>query len=249
MIPSSRRGARFQASPIRFWCSVRRTDTDRSSAEPHRLLRHEAASSDRIGRDRRRRVTRTRSEGLRRLGSPPARPRFWMGGCYGGSMEFCLRVLTKTGDLTTTRLIGVQPEGAARLVGVLAGGSPASGTCPVATVAISGGGTGDQSAGSPDVKVPVGWVNNPVSSVRGASNSTGRSDGEPLLSPEMDSPREAECGGGGNVPRPSLGVEGQCHRRRNWVHAAGERPGVSEGDMPRQKRQRKPGTSRGSPRR
>jgi hypothetical protein len=36
--------------------------------------------------------------------------------------------------------------------------SPASGTCPVATVVISGGGAGDQSAGSPDVKVPVGWV-------------------------------------------------------------------------------------------
>ena len=36
--------------------------------------------------------------------------------------------------------------------------SPVSGTCPVATVVISGGGAGDQSAGSPDVKVPVGWA-------------------------------------------------------------------------------------------
>ncbi len=44
------------------------------------------------------------------------------------------------------------------LVGMLAGGSPASGTYPVATVVISGGGAGDQSVGSPEVKVPVGWV-------------------------------------------------------------------------------------------
>ena len=36
--------------------------------------------------------------------------------------------------------------------------SPVSGTYPVATVVIPGGGAGDQSAGSPDVKVPVGWA-------------------------------------------------------------------------------------------
>src|SRR5437667_12367850 len=44
------------------------------------------------------------------------------------------------------------------LVGVLAGERPVGGTCPVATVVISGGGAGDQSAGSPEVKVLVGWV-------------------------------------------------------------------------------------------
>src|SRR6516162_5642378 len=48
--------------------------------------------------------------------------------------------------------------GAAKLVGVLAGESPAGGTCPVAPVVISGGGEGDQSAGSPEVKILVGWV-------------------------------------------------------------------------------------------
>ena len=74
------------------------------------------------------------------------------------------------------------------LVGTLAGERPVSGTCPVATVVISGGGAGDQSAESPDVKVPVGWENNPVSSVRGASNSTGRSDGEPLVKPRNGLP-------------------------------------------------------------
>jgi len=44
------------------------------------------------------------------------------------------------------------------LVGMLAGESPVGGTCPVATVVISGGGAGDQSVGSPEVKVHVGWV-------------------------------------------------------------------------------------------
>ena len=44
------------------------------------------------------------------------------------------------------------------LVGVLAGESPASGTCPVTVVVISGGGKGDQIVESPEVKVPVGWV-------------------------------------------------------------------------------------------
>jgi hypothetical protein len=43
------------------------------------------------------------------------------------------------------------------LVDVPVGENPAGGTCPVATVVISGGGAGDQSAGSPEVKVSVGW--------------------------------------------------------------------------------------------
>jgi hypothetical protein len=60
------------------------------------------------------------------------------------------------------------------LVGTLAGERPVSGTCPVATVVISGGGAGDQSVGSPDVNVLVGW-GDPVSSDRRANKSTGRS--------------------------------------------------------------------------
>jgi len=47
-------------------------------------------------------------------------------------------------------------RGAAMLAVILAGARPARGTCPVATVAISGGGTGDQFTGSPEVKAPVG---------------------------------------------------------------------------------------------
>ena len=67
---------------------------------------------------------------------------------------------------------------AAKLVGTLAGERPVSGTCPVATVVISGGGAGDQSVGSPDVNVLVGW-GDPVSSDRRASKSAGRSESEP----------------------------------------------------------------------
>jgi hypothetical protein len=44
------------------------------------------------------------------------------------------------------------------LVGVLTGENPVSGVFLGATVVISGGGAGDQSVESPEVKVPVGWV-------------------------------------------------------------------------------------------
>lgn len=64
------------------------------------------------------------------------------------------------------------------LVGTLAGERPVSGTCPVATVVISGGGAGDQSVGSPDVNVLVDWGDS-VSSDRRASKSAGRSESEP----------------------------------------------------------------------
>ena len=68
--------------------------------------------------------------------------------------------------------------GAVKLVDDLAGESPASANCPVGTVDISGDGAGDQTVGSPEVKVPDGWVKNLVRSVRGASKSTGRSASE-----------------------------------------------------------------------
>ena len=47
--------------------------------------------------------------------------------------------------------------GAAMLAAVLAGGSPAGATCPVATVVISGGGKGDRPVESPEVKA-LGWL-------------------------------------------------------------------------------------------
>jgi len=38
------------------------------------------------------------------------------------------------------------------------GERPAREDCPVVSVVISGGGAGDQTVESPEVKVPVGWV-------------------------------------------------------------------------------------------
>ena len=68
---------------------------------------------------------------------------------------------------------------AATLAAVPAGERPAGGDCPVATVVIPGGGKGDRPVGSPEVKVSGGWGLAPVRSAREASNSTGRSKGEP----------------------------------------------------------------------
>jgi hypothetical protein len=65
------------------------------------------------------------------------------------------------------------------LVGVLAGENPVSGTFPVATVVISGGGTGDQTVGSPEAKAPVGWVKNLVSFGRRARNRQVVNESEP----------------------------------------------------------------------
>ena len=59
-------------------------------------------------------------------------------------------------DETEGRYMRGRRRSAAMLAAILAGASPARGTCPVATVAISGDETGDQFIGSPEVKVPVG---------------------------------------------------------------------------------------------
>ena len=46
---------------------------------------------------------------------------------------------------------------AAMLAAILAGVSPAGGNYPVATVAITGDGVGDQTVESPVVKILAGW--------------------------------------------------------------------------------------------
>ncbi len=74
---------------------------------------------------------------------------------------------------------------AAMLVVVLVGVNPAGGTCPVATVAISGGGASDQSVESPEVKASVGWGKPWSAPTREANKSTGCSESELQLSPEM----------------------------------------------------------------
>ncbi len=58
--------------------------------------------------------------------------------------------------LVANSLCPGQEKRAAMLAAILAGASPARGTCPVATVAISGDETGDQFIGSPEVTAPVG---------------------------------------------------------------------------------------------
>jgi hypothetical protein len=59
-----------------------------------------------------------------------------------------------------------------KLVDDLAGGSPASASFPVGAVVISGDGAGDQTIGSPEVKVLVGWVMNPVCSDKEGKQSS-----------------------------------------------------------------------------
>ena len=49
-------------------------------------------------------------------------------------------------------------DSAVKLVDDLAGASPASASFPVGTVVISGDGAGDQTVGSPEVNVLVGWM-------------------------------------------------------------------------------------------
>ena len=56
----------------------------------------------------------------------------------------------------SSKLIG--PVSAVKLVDDLAGESPASANFPVGAVVISGDGAGDQTIGSPEVNVLVGWV-------------------------------------------------------------------------------------------
>ena len=128
---------------------------------------------------------------------------------------------------------------AARLVTVPAGASPAGGGCPATIVVISGGGKGDRPAGSPEVKVS--------GSDREASNLAGCSGSE-TGSPEILGPTRSDCGG-----------SRECRTLLRWAKAvvvngiAGHNSvdklsGVLEDDMPRRNSQRKPGTTRGSPR-
>jgi hypothetical protein len=80
------------------------------------------------------------------------------------------------------------------LVGVLAGESPAGGTCPVAPVVISGGGAGDQSVGSPDVKVLVGWVKFWSAPTGGRANRQVVAKADRSQASKTRSPQESEGG-------------------------------------------------------
>jgi hypothetical protein len=68
---------------------------------------------------------------------------------------------------------------AAKLVDVLADERSVGETCPVVPVAISGGGAGDQTVESPEVKALVGKVKTESAPTRRANKSAGRSESEP----------------------------------------------------------------------
>lgn len=138
---------------------------------------------------------------------------------------------------------------AAMLADSLAGENPARGTCPVATVAIFGDGAGDQSVGKPGSKSP-GRLGEAPSQIRqgGRTNRQVVADANRNQAPKWFPPGKRMVGIS-EVPKPLGEAEGQRCRRRNWVHAADELPGVSEDDVPRRTGQRKHGTTRGSPRR
>jgi hypothetical protein len=129
---------------------------------------------------------------------------------------------------------------AARLVTVPAGESPVGGGCPATTVVISGGGKGDQPAGSPDVKVSV--------SDREASNLAGCS-GSKTGSPENEPPRVSDCGEVGSAEPFSDRRKAAVVNVIAGCNSIDGLSGVLENDMPRRNRERKPGTTRGSPRR
>ena len=97
------------------------------------------------------------------------------------SLSNIVRSGSSSVDHGTFRHVKILVRCAAKLAFGPVGESPAGGNCPVATVVISGNGEGDRAVESPEVKV----------SDREASNSAGRSNGEPV-SPEMDNIGSAE---------------------------------------------------------
>jgi hypothetical protein len=120
----------------------------------------------------------------------------------------------ETGGHGTHWREGGSKRSAAMLAAILAGVSPARGTCPVATVAISGDETGDQFIGSPDVKVPVGRAAMLGQIRQGANNSTGRNASEPWSSSEISPPTGSGLWEILEVPSRLRFGEGQ--RRAKW---------------------------------
>jgi len=98
---------------------------------------------------------------------------------------------------------------AAMLVGVLAGERPVGGTCPVATVVISGGGAGDQSVGSPEVKVLVGWVKTWSAPTGGRANQPVVTKANRSQAPKFGFPTWESERGMLEVPRASGLFEGR----------------------------------------
>jgi len=144
------------------------------------------------------------------------------------------------------REIRTSGSGAARLAAIPAGESPANTRSPVHVVVISSGRAGDQSAGSLEVKALWGRETGSIRR-RGASNLAGRNVSKPG-SLERRAPREADCGNFGSA-EPLRSRRRPCSASETWTITMTKLPGVIEDGMPGRNGQRKPGTTRGSPRR
>jgi len=117
---------------------------------------------------------------------------------------------------------------AAMLAAVLAGGSPADGSCPAAIVVILGDEKGDQLVGSPGVNVSVGWERIPVGSAKGGKQVDRPQRERTEVAPKLLAHVKRISGGVGSAEQ--LGsCEGQRRRSRSWAYAAGELPGVGGG--------------------
>ena len=90
------------------------------------------------------------------------------------------------------------------------------------------------------------WEQSWSDPTRGASKLTGRSNGE-FVSPEIERPRESDCGSIGSV-EPVSPWRRPC-RHRDIGQCDVELPGDAEDGMSGRNAQRKLGTTRGSPRR
>ena len=116
----------------------------------------------------------------------------------------------------------------------------------MAVVVIPSNGKGDRSVESLGVKAPGGWQV-PVRSVQGGEQA-GRPQQRRTKKPRKRAPREADGGMVGSA-EPLRSRRRPVSESSYWTHSILELPGVREGGMSGRNWQRKPGTTRGSPRR
>jgi len=136
---------------------------------------------------------------------------------------------------------------AAMLADVPTGESPAGGNCPVTTVVIPGVGEGDQPDGSPGVKASVGReIPGRIRQGRQATRQVVAK--QTSVATKSETHRKRMVGVLGSAEPVTRGRR-PMSSVKDWVRAAEELPGVVEGGMSRRNKQRKHGTTRGSPRR
>jgi hypothetical protein len=142
--------------------------------------------------------------------------------------------------------LGPSGSGAARLAAIPAGESPASKRSPVHAVVIPSGGAGDQSAGSLEVKALWG----PGDLVRSVAG--GRATWQAVAKVNQEAPkygpRAKRIAGNYGSAEPLRSRRRPMPASKNWTITMHGLPGVIEGGMSGWNEQRKPGTTRGSPR-